>query len=136
MKEKWLYALWGCLYILCVGLGFVQEAQGLGKALLIATALLFFVPGVLLVYRGHSTRNQKMLRRVRLVCAVSLCLTVAALVANFRSVSASAEIGDLLYELLALVSAPMLCAQYWVLSLFLWACLLMSTWRKPAQNKA
>jgi hypothetical protein len=30
-----------------------------------------------------------------------------------------------LYVLLAMFTAPMICGQSWVLSLFLWACLLM-----------
>ena len=42
------------------------------------------------------------------------------------------------YVLLAVVSAPMLCGQIWVISLFLWACLLMvswSNWRKLKPNQ-
>ena len=34
LKEKILYALWACLYILCVGLGTVEDAEGFGKVLL------------------------------------------------------------------------------------------------------
>lgn len=127
MKEKVLYPVWGCLYILCVGLGLIPNAQGVGRVLLVLIALSFFAPGTLLVYTGQKTGNRKMLLRVRTVCIVSLTLTVVTLAANFLSVNASAETGKLLYELLALVSAPMLCAQYWVLSLFLWAALLMAT---------
>ena len=43
MREKILYASWGCLYILCVGLGTIQEPAGFGKAVLVAISLLFFV---------------------------------------------------------------------------------------------
>lgn len=127
MKEKVLYPIWGCLYIICVGLGLIRNAQGFGRFLLVLIALCFFVPGGLLVYTGQKTGNRKMLLRVRIVSIVSLALTVIVLAANFLSVNASAEVGKLLYELLALVSAPMLCAQYWVISLFLWAALLMAT---------
>lgn len=134
MKEKVLYAVWGALYILCVGLGFVEDAEGFGRILLIATALIFFIPGVLLTYEGHHTQNKKMLLRVRIVSGVSLLLTAAALAANVLSANASSQVGDRLYEILALVSAPMLCAQYWVLSIFLWACLLMGTLVKPAKQ--
>ena len=126
MKEKILYAIWASLYILCVGLGTVENAAGLGKALLIASAVIFFLPGGALLYHGLQTGNKKVLQRLRLVCLTSLVLTLILIVANLMSVSASAKTGKVLYDLLQLFSAPMLCGQYWALSLFLWACLLFS----------
>lgn len=131
MKEKLLYAAWACLYILCVGLGFVSEPAGVGKFLLIATAVIFFLPGALLLYEGYQSGNQKIRVRVRVISIVSLGLTLILIIANVLSVTASREVGDRLYELLALVSAPMLCGQNWVLSLFLWACLLFASFTKP-----
>lgn len=127
MKEKILYAVWGCFYILCVGLGFIHQPEGLGKALLVLTSLLFFVPGVLLLHDGITTQDRGRLFRLRLVCITSLTLTFAALIASFFTVRAGAAVGSLVHEILALVSAPMLCSQYWALSLFLWACLLMAS---------
>ena len=55
MREKILYASWGCLYILCVGLGTIQEPAGFGKAVLVAISLLFFVPGALLLADAVKT---------------------------------------------------------------------------------
>ena len=49
------------------------------------------------------------------------------LVANFLSALGSVTLGDVLYGMLVIVSSPMVCSGYWVLSLFLWACLLMSS---------
>ena len=135
MKEKVLYAVWGCFYILCVGLGFIPEAQGLGKALLVLIGLLFFVPGVLLLQDCLETQNRRQLLRLRLVCLGSLVLTCALLVLSFLTVRSNTEVGDLVYELLALVSAPMLCIQYWALSLFLWACLFMATLVKAPKKR-
>ena len=131
MKEKLLYAGWACLYILCVGLGFVSEPVGFGKFLLTATAVIFFLPGALLLYESWQTGNQKIRIRVRIISIVSLSLTLLLIIANVLSVTASSQVGDRLYELLALVSAPMLCAQNWALSLFLWACLLFASFTKP-----
>lgn len=130
MKEKIAYALWACLYILCVGLGFVSDPQGVGKVLLVLTALIFFLPGAWLLWEGLRQKNRKMLLRLRLVALSSLALTVIFIVANFLSVNASETTGKVLYEILALVSAPMLCGQYWFMSLFLWACLLMGSLHK------
>ena len=130
MKEKILYAIWACLYILCVGLGTVEEAAGFGKALLIAAAVIFFLPGAALLYHGYQTKNKKVLLRVRLVSIASLSLTLIFIIVNVLSVRASAAAGKALYDILQLVSAPMLCGQYWALSLFLWACLLMASFTK------
>ena len=134
-NEKILYAVWGLLYILCAGLGFVSEPEGLAKGVLVITALLFFVPGAVLVYRGVHEKEKGLLVRVRITAAVSLSLTLVLLIVNFMSVTASAQVGNVLYALLVLVSAPMICSQYWVMSLFLWACLLMASFtRLPAQK--
>ena len=130
MKEKLLYAVWACLYILCVGLSFVPNPAGFGKILLIATAVIFFLPGWMLLSESWKTGKAKIRVRVRVLCILSLSLTLALIIANFLSVTASQAVGDLLYELLALVSAPMLCAQNWVLSMFLWACLLFASFKK------
>jgi hypothetical protein len=127
MKEKILYALWACLYILCVGLGTVGTVEGIGKIFFVLTALIFFIPGILLVVFGLREKNKKMLLRVRIVCICSLVLTLIFLVANFLTANASDATGYAMFELLNLVSAPMLCSQYWILSLFLWACLLMAS---------
>jgi len=61
------------------------------------------------------------------VAIASLSLTLGLLVANMFTVLLSEQTGKLLHEILALVSAPMLCGQYWSISLFLWACLLFGT---------
>ena len=137
MKEKILYAIWGCLYILCVGLGTLGMMEGVGKIFFVLTALIFFLPGILLLVMGYREQNKKILRRVRIVAICSLVLTLVFLVANFLSASAGAAdtAGDVLYELLNIVSAPMLCSQYWILSLFLWACLLMATFTKFEARK-
>ena len=44
-KEAVLYAVWICMYILCVGLGTVDNVENPGRIFFILTALLFFVPG-------------------------------------------------------------------------------------------
>ena len=124
MKEKLTYALWGVLFIVCACLGFVRDAAGFGKVLLVLSSLIFFLPGVLLLYWGQR-------KQVRIISICSLGATLVLLVANFFSVLASERVGDILYTLLVLISSPMVCSQYWVLSLFLWACLLMATFLKP-----
>ena len=36
-------------------------------------------------------------------------------------------VGLAFHYILAVVSTPMFCVRYWIVSLFLWACLLMGT---------
>ena len=133
-KEILIYAAWLCLYILCVGLGTVETVEGIGKVLFLLTALIFFIPGVLLLVMGMREKNRKRILRVRIVCFCSLGLTVAAFCANVAAVSASAETGKFLYDVLNLVSAPMFCAQYWILSLFCWGCLLSASFMKKVES--
>lgn len=133
-KEIILYAVWLCLYILCVGLGTVEEVEGIGKVLFVLTAVIFFLPGAMLLVMGRQEKNKKMILRVRIVSICSLSLTVIVFCANVAAVAASSKIGSVLNEILNLVSAPMFCAQYWILSLFLWACLLSASFMKTEKK--
>jgi len=129
-KEILIYAAWLCLYILCVGLGTVETVEGIGKVLFLLTALIFFIPGVLLLVMGMREKNRKRILRVRIVSICSLTLTVIVFCANVIAVAASSQLGNFLHDLLNLVSAPMFCSQYWIVSIFLWACLLSASFTK------
>ncbi len=127
MKEKILYLFWLAMYIICVGMGTLQERTVFVHILLMALALAFFVPGVLLVLEGIRTNNPKLLLRVRIVCLCSLVLTIGLIVANIASVYATTAVGNVLNQVFYIVAAPMHCCYYRFISLFLWACLLMGT---------
>ena len=130
LKEMILYGVWLCMYILCVGFGTVEEVEGFGKFLFIAVSVIFFLPGAWILYMGVQEKNKKMLLRVRILAICSLTLTVIVFSANVIAVASSAEVGNTLNDLLNLVSAPMFCSQYWILSLFLWSCLLSASFTK------
>ena len=134
VKELILYAAWLCLYILCVGLGTVEEVEDAGKVFFVLTSLIFFLPGIALLVLGRKEQNKKMILRVRIAAICSLALTVIVFCANVIAVGASGQVGNFLNDLLNLVSAPMFCAQYWVLSLFCWACLLSASFMKKADK--
>ena len=135
MKEKISYIVWGALYILCAGLGFIENANGFGKVLLVVLAIVFFVPGAMLLYEGIRQKDRKKVLRIRYISAIVLGLTLVTLIANFFSVLASEAVGEALYDLLVLVSAPMVCGQFWIIGLFLWACLLMASFHKAVRKK-
>lgn len=126
MKNRWLYAAWGGLYILCAGLGFLPQSTGYANAARVLLGLIFFVPGVLLLLRGLSG-SRKTLRVLRVISGVSLGLTLAALVANFLTVLSSDAVAKAMHILLGIVSTPMLCIGHWAWSMFLWACLLSAS---------
>lgn len=121
MQKRQLYFCWAGLFILTALLGFITEPNGFVKALLVLCALAFFVPPAVLLKQG----DVQDVRLVRNLSIASLVTTAVMLVLNVMSVLASEAVGTGLYALLVLLSAPMVCSQYWALSLFLWACLLM-----------
>jgi len=127
MKNKTLYLIWGGLFILCGLLGFIPEPQGFLKLLMTALGILFFVPGMILLYRAKSRKEAAAARVVRGLSVTSLSVTLLLLVMNLLSGHAPQAAGEMLYGLLVIFSAPMVCSQYWVASLFLWACLLMGS---------
>ena len=126
MNKKNLYYIWAGLFILTALLGFITEPNGLLKALMVMAAVGFFVPPALLLKQGDF-QDIKLVRNLSLV---SLITTTVLLVLNVMSVLASEAVGTGLYALLILLSAPMVCSQYWALSMFLWACLLMVSLKK------
>lgn len=123
MNKNILFALWGVLYALCAGLGFIPEPTGALRMLLIILAIACFVPPLLLIRRGE----RQTLCLIRNLSAIWLALTVVLIIANFLSFTASTLVGNILYSLLVIVSSPMVCGQYWVLSLFGWAYLMFDS---------
>jgi len=127
MKNKLWYILWGCLYSVCAMLGFIPQPEGFLKAVLIFAAAAFFVPGWVLLYFASSRGELGTARVVRNCSLISLGATLIFLVLNLLSGHASEAAGNMLYSFLIIFSSPMVCSQYWIISLFLWACLLMTS---------
>ena len=125
MKAKTLFILWGGLFVLCAALGFVNTESVAAQVLMTTLSIAFFIPAALLLYKCEESSNRSIALLVRNFSAASLLLTAALLIANFLSVLAPAWLGNMLHIILVIVSAPMICSGYWVLSLFLWACLMI-----------
>lgn len=125
MNKKYLFALWGVFFILCAGLGFIPEPEGALRAVLTVLSVCFFLPGGILLAKAKQAGDIQTIKLIRSLSAASLGLTVAALIGNFLSIAGSDALGDGLYAVLVIVSTPMVCSGYWLLSLFLWACLLI-----------
>ena len=134
-KNSALYWAWGILYAVCAALGFIPEPAGPLAGLLVLVAVAFFLPPALLLHRAISREQVKTVRLIRNLSAASLVATLVALIVNFLSVGASATVGAVLYSVLILVSAPMVCGQSWVIGLFGWALLLTVSRRYLKKGK-
>ena len=125
MKNKWLFALWGVLWLLCGLLGLISEpGDGLWVFMRLMTFGCFLPPFLLL------RSNRRTAQLLRNLSAASLGLTAGLLGLNFASLGASEAVGNLLHVLLAILSSPMFCGGNWLISLFLWACLLIAATKK------
>ena len=130
MKKTILYMVWLILYILCVGLGTLESRSTAGQVILTVLAVVFFVPGALLLVHGYQTGERKLLVQIRLISLISLVLTLSLIVLNILLVRASSGVGETLNDILILVSAPMFCSYWHGVSLFLWAGLFVSSFPK------
>ena len=123
MKRRILYALWGFLFSLCAGLGFIPEPVPVQARIMTVLALLTFLPPAVLLYLG----NPSDVKLVRNLSALSLGLTLVLLILNFFTAFASETLGQVMHYILIIVTSPMICSNHWAMSLFLWACLLMAS---------
>ena len=132
LNKYLLLALWLGMFILCAVLGYLPPQEGANKWLLVLFAFAFFVPPALLLYKNRQ--DIKMLRLIRTIALAVLIATVVLLIVNLLSVAlilvmeeqTALIVGDVLYDILILVSTPMVCGQYWGIGLLGWAALLWS----------
>ena len=135
MKKNGLFALWGVLFAVCCGLGFVTQPGAALKGLMIALGLVFFAPPVVLLSRAQKAKDLPTAALVRNLAAISLGLTLVLLVANVLSLLGGVTLGNVLNAILAIVSVPMFCGQIWVVTLFCWAFLMIAANKLVKQMK-
>lgn len=125
MKQRSLWILWGILFALCAFLGMIPAPTGFLRFLLTGFSLLFFYPPGRILYLAVNKKEKTPMQLIRNLSGLSLLATLILLILNFLSVFIGEIGGTILYYLLVIVSCPMICSGYWVLSLFGWSCLLM-----------
>ena len=128
MSSKILYTAWGGLYLLCGALGVFSVPDWVG----ILACVVFFVPPVILLCRA---RDGKTVRIIRNLSILWLAVTVVLLILNILSVAMTELAGTVLYYMLVVLSAPMVCGQYWLIALFGWACLLVGSLQMCKKRK-
>ena len=122
MSNTVLYALWGGLYALCAGLGFITEPKNSTQILMTFFSLALFVPPFLLNYRAAEKKDRRTLTLVRKLSFYWLMLASVLLICNFLTVFASELLGNMMHILLIIVASPMIASGSWALTIFLWAC--------------
>lgn len=122
MSNTVLYAIWGGLYALCAGLGFITEPKNSTQILMTFFSLALFVPPFLLNYRSAEKKDRRTLTLVRNLAFYWLVLASVLLVGNFLTVFASEALGNVMHMLLIIVASPMIASGSWALTIFLWAC--------------
>ena len=125
MSNSYLAILWGAAYAACAVLGFLPEPEGALKAACIGASLIFFLPPAVMLYRADRAGDTKTLKRLRNLSILWLVTAMVLICLNILSFAASELTGYVLYYALVILAAPLVCGQYWLLSLFLWACLLV-----------
>ncbi len=130
-EYKLLYILWALLFALTAGLGLAfPAAEGAGKIALLALSVLFFAPPFVILGRAREAGERKHIRLIRFLALASLVLTVALLMLNIRCTGMGEAVGLALNAALTVVSAPMVCSNFYVVPLFLWGSLLTCTFVK------
>lgn len=122
MSNTVLYAIWGGLFALCAGLGFVAvPGEGL-QVLMTVLSILLFVPPFVLNYRAAEKKDRRTLTLVRNLAFYWLMLASVLLIGNFLTVFASETLGNMMHILLIIAASPMVTSGSWALAIFLWAC--------------
>ena len=135
MKQKNCWLLWLILYFVCLIAGFIPNPPAFGQVLLFILSVAFFIPGGCLVYYANKQKDRKALLRLRIISLSSLILTVVFFLVNLLSVFSHDTVGTVLHIFLGIVSVPMYATPFWLVSLFLWSCLFISTFLHSTDSR-
>ena len=132
LSYRTMYCVWSAMFAVTAVLGliFPEAAHPAGRFALALTAAVFFLPPWLILTKARREKAGFHIRLVRWLCIGSLALTAALLILNLRSAGLGDLLGAAMNAALAVVSAPMVCSNFYALPIFLWGCLLADTFRK------
>ena len=80
--------------------------------------------------RAKAEGNLFHIRLVRYIALASILLTLVLLILNLRSAGLGEAMGAALNAALVIVSAPMVCSNFFVLPIFCWGTLIMGSFTK------
>ena len=123
MKKKTVvYVVWAVWYLICLFLCRGAEPVGMAKVPFVVVGIATYAPPFYLLYL--SKKDAKTIKIVQIISAASLIAFVVLFVLNILSVKWSPLAGRILDILFKVFCAPVICGQFWVVGLFLWASLL------------
>ncbi len=132
LSYKALYLLWAGMFVLTAVLGFLfpnvtEPAQRL--PLQLATGA-FFIPPWAIMTKANEEGTDKHIKIVRNLSLSSIAATCVLLALNIYSAGMSEALGNALNAALTIVSAPLVCSNFYVMPLFLWGTLLMGAFSR------
>ena len=132
LSYKTLYIAWAVLFALTAVLGFFfPQAEGApAKIALLLTAAVFFLPPWLILRKSRNGGEGFHRWLIGFLAAASIVLTAVLLVLNLMSPRWNEQIGIALNAALVIISAPMVCSNFYVLPLFLWGTLLAAAFKR------
>lgn len=127
LDYKVLYLLWAVMFALtaCLGFLFPNVTTPTERLPLQIATGVFFLPPWAIMTRAKVAGDNKHVKIVRNLALTSVALTCVLLCLNMVSAGMSAELGNALNIILTIVSAPLVCSNFYVMPLFLWGTLLM-----------
>ena len=131
MSNTVLYIIWGILYVGCAALGIFNAPEWAG----VLGCISFFIPPALLLWQADRNSDQKTVLTVRNLSLIWLGTTLLLLILNIFSVAMSETAGTVLYYILVVFSSPMVCGQKWIIAMFLWSYVLMTSLKLLKEKK-
>ena len=134
LPYKHLYRAWGGLFALTAVLGllFPGAQNPLGLYLLRLIAVVFFLPPWLVLAKARQEGSLFHIRLLRCLAIASLGMTLVLVCAGILAAPHSQALGDLIHVLMSVICAPLVCSNFYVLPMFLWATVLIGSfgWKK------
>jgi riboflavin transporter FmnP len=127
-----LYMAWGVLFVLTAVLGFFfpDVSDPAGRAALTVLSVLFFLPPWLILRKSRKEGKRFHSWLIGFLSMASIVLTLVLLVLNLMSPLWEERVGIALNAALVIVSAPMVCSNFYALPLFLWGVLLVAAFKR------
>ena len=124
MKKKSVVSVfWAAWYLICLLLCLGTEPTGMAKIPFLVVGIAAYAPPFYLLYL--SKKDAKVIKIVQIISIASLVAFAVLFVLGVLSVNWSTTVGRTLDVLFKIFCAPVICGQFWVVGLFLWA----SLWR-------
>ena len=101
-----------------------------GRLALQLTAAAFFLPPWLILAKAQAAGEKRHILLVRYLSLASIAGTCVLLALNIGSIGQGAAVGNALNAMLTVVSAPLVCSNFYAMPLFLWGTVVMGSFRR------